>query len=123
MVIILVGFLAGILSGMGVGGGMVLIPALTIFEGVGQHTAQTVNLFYFIPTAAAALFVHIKNKNVELKKAVTIVGAGLVFSLFGAYLAVRLSANILGRVFAVFVIAAGIREITAGMKDKKPRNS
>ena len=60
MLLAAAGFLSGILSGMGVGGGMILIPVLTIFAGASQHTAQTVNLYYFIPSAAAALVVHIK---------------------------------------------------------------
>ena len=59
MLLAAAGFLSGILSGMGVGGGMILIPVLTIFAGASQHTAQTVNLYYFIPSAAAALVVHI----------------------------------------------------------------
>ncbi len=116
MIIILIGFAAGILSGMGVGGGMILIPALTLLEGVEQHTAQTVNLFYFIPTALAALAVHIKNKNVELKPALSMAAAGFVFSVLGAYLAVSLSAQLLTKAFAVFIIIFGIREIAAGIR-------
>ncbi len=116
MIVILAGFMAGILSGMGVGGGMILIPALSIFAGVEQHTAQSINLFYFIPTAAAALAVHIKNKNVEVKTAAKLSAAGIVFALIGSYLAVRLPAEILRRIFAVFVAFAGVKEIISGIK-------
>ncbi len=111
MMIILIGFFAGILSGMGVGGGMILIPALTILEGVGQHAAQTVNLCYFLPTAAAALIIHIKNKNVAFRPALGLAASGILFSLLGAYMAVRLPAELLRRVFGGFVAAAGVREI------------
>ncbi len=116
MVVILAGFGAGILSGMGVGGGMILIPALSVFAGVEQHVAQSVNLFYFIPTAAAALAVHIKNKNVEIRTAVKLSAAGIAFALLGSYLAVRLPAEILRKIFAVFVAFSGVREIISGIK-------
>lgn len=116
MTTVIIGFLAGVLSGMGVGGGMILIPALTLLTGAEQHVAQTVNLFYFIPTAAAALTVHIKNKNVAFKPALKLVASGLLFSLLGAFIAVRLSPAVLRRVFGGFIIVAGVREVYAGKK-------
>jgi uncharacterized membrane protein YfcA len=57
---LITGFVAGIISGMGIGGGVVLIPVLTLFLGFEQKIAQGVNLMYFIPTGAAALWVHYK---------------------------------------------------------------
>ncbi len=116
VIIAVVGFAAGILSGMGVGGGMILIPALTLLEGVEQHTAQSVNLFYFIPTAVAALIVHIKNKNVEIKPAWKMAVSGFAFAILGSYFAAQLSSEILQKAFAVFIIISGIREIVAGLK-------
>ena len=71
------GFAAGIISGMGIGGGTILIPALSIFLSIDQHTAQGVNLLYFIPTAAVALFVHIKNKSIDYKIAIPIIISGI----------------------------------------------
>ena len=52
------GVLAGLLGGMGMGGGTVLIPVLTIFLGVSQHVAQATNVIAFLPMAALALAVH-----------------------------------------------------------------
>ena len=52
------GFFAGLLGGMGMGGGTVLIPVLTIFLGVEQHVAQATNLIAFLPMAAFSLKVH-----------------------------------------------------------------
>ena len=71
---VVIGFLSGIISGMGIGGGAILIPALILAENIKQQTAQGINLTYFLPTAAVALLVHIKNKNVEVKTAL-IIGA------------------------------------------------
>jgi len=111
MTVIIIGFIAGILSGMGVGGGMILIPALCLFQGTPQKVAQCVNLFYFIPTAVSALFIHIKNKNVEFKKALPIILSGLLFSFLGAFIAVKFSPEILRKIFAGFILIAGIYEI------------
>ena len=61
------GLLGGILGGMGMGGGTLLIPLLSIFYNVSQHSAQAVNLISFIPMAVVALVIHIKNKRVDFK--------------------------------------------------------
>ncbi|MGN0818548.1 MAG: TSUP family transporter, partial [Candidatus Coproplasma sp.] len=53
-----VGFFAGLLGGMGMGGGTILIPALTIITGVNQHVAQATNLIAFLPMAAFSTGVH-----------------------------------------------------------------
>ena len=53
-----IGFFSGIISGMGIGGGTILIPALLFLTEVNQQQAQGVNLIYFIPTAVVALIAH-----------------------------------------------------------------
>ena len=56
----LIGFLSGIISGMGIGGGTILIPALLFLTDITQQQAQGINLIYFIPTALTALMTHQK---------------------------------------------------------------
>lgn len=119
MFVALAGFLSGILSGMGIGGGMILIPALTLLCGASQHAAQTVNLFYFIPTSAAALTVHLRDKNVALKPALKMAAAGLAFALAGAWLASAVSDEWLRRAFGAFIAIFGIREAFCGFRVKK----
>ena len=63
MLQILIGGLSGIFSGIGMGGGTILIFLLTTFAGLEQHIAQATNLIYFIPTAISAIIVNYKNKN------------------------------------------------------------
>ena len=62
----LAGLAGGMLGGMGMGGGTVLIPLLTILLGVPQHAAQAINLISFLPMAGVALIIHFKNGLVEL---------------------------------------------------------
>ena len=58
---LIAGFFSGMLGGMGMGGGTVLIPALTVFLGVEQHVAQATNLIAFLPMAAFTLKIHKEN--------------------------------------------------------------
>ena len=55
------GIAAGVLGGMGMGGGTLLIPALTTIFGVDQKLSQAINLTAFVPMAAVALFIHAKS--------------------------------------------------------------
>ena len=67
MKLILIGIISGIVTGMGMGGGSILILILTAFMGVNQHTAQDTNLIFFIPTSISAIYVYFKNKNVDTR--------------------------------------------------------
>ncbi|MBE7038251.1 MAG: sulfite exporter TauE/SafE family protein [Ruminococcaceae bacterium] len=111
IITIIAGFLSGIISGMGVGGGAVLIPALTFFLGVNQHVAQCTNLYYFIPTAIVALLVHIKNKNIMFKTAVPLIIFGILGSVIGSFVAVNISTKVLRKIFAVFLFSMGINQL------------
>ena len=65
MNLILVGMISGIITGLGMGGGSILILVLVSFMSFSQHVAQAANLIFFIPTAITAILIHIKNKNVD----------------------------------------------------------
>ena len=62
MLVCLIGFFAGIIGGMGMGGGTILIPALVLFANIDPKLAQSINLLSSIPMTLAALLIHIKNK-------------------------------------------------------------
>lgn len=114
---IIIGFLSGIISGMGIGGGTVLIPALSIFFNYEQHTAQNFNLIYFIPTAIIALFTHVKSGNIEKTVLWKIVLFGLIGAGVGAFVAINIEADILRKCFGGFLLIMGILEIFK--KEKK----
>lgn len=115
---IIIGLLSGVISGMGIGGGTILIPALAIFLSVDQHMAQGVNLLYFIPTAIVALIVHIKNKSINYKIAIPIVLLGIAGAVGGSFLATRMDATLLKRLFGAFLAAMGFYEIFKKDKQK-----
>lgn len=67
MIEILIGMLSGFVSGMGMGGGTILILCLSMFMGVEQHIAQATNLVFFIPTSIVAIITNIKQKYIDFK--------------------------------------------------------
>lgn len=119
MISIIAGFLSGIISGMGIGGGMLLIPALVFFLFVPQQTAQAINLWYFIPTAIIAICIHTKNKTIEFKKSACVILSGVPCALLGAYLALGFDAVLLGKLFGGFLAFFGVKEIYDGFTNKK----
>ena len=119
MILFVIGLLSGLISGMGIGGGTVLIPALTIFVGMSQHSAQSINLIYFIPTAIAALVIHIRNKRIRKELLWFLIGGGVVGSVIGSFVAISLDAVLLRKLFGVFLFYMGITEIRKNKKKIK----
>ena len=115
---IIFGFLAGILGGMGLGGGTVLIPLLTIFLGVTQKLAQGYNLISFLVMAVVAIIIHAKNKMIDLKSIVWVVVFGVGFCILGAYLTTIIDTKILKMIFAGFLILLAIWQTVMVFKDK-----
>ena len=122
MLFALIGFFAGIIGGMGMGGGTILIPALVLLD---TKIAQSVNLLSSIPMTLIALAIHIKNKNVIFKLVIPIAVFGVLGAVFGSLLANYLSSDILKKIFGVFLLLVGLFEVKKGFcakSDKKPLN-
>ncbi|WP_455543385.1 sulfite exporter TauE/SafE family protein [Intestinibacter sp.] len=122
MLIGIIGFFAGIIGGMGMGGGTILIPALILFANIDPKIAQSINLLSSIPMTIAALTIHIKKKNVDFQLVLPIVLFGIVGAFFGSTLAEYLSSDILRKFFGVFLLIIGIFEIQKGYMHKNKQN-
>lgn len=107
---VLAGLAAGALGGMGMGGGTILIPVLTIFFDVEQKQAQAINLVAFIPMAIASLIVHVKNKRVETKGILWIIIPATVLSLAGSMVAQAINGEILKRIFGGFLLLLSVAQ-------------
>ncbi len=101
---LIVGLLSGVLGGMGMGGGTILIPMLTIFLSVKQHVAQAVNLVSFVPVAIVALIIHIKNKLVKKEGLLYIIIPAVIFSILGSILSINIKGELLSRIFGGFLL-------------------
>lgn len=111
IIALLAGLATGILSAFGIGGGTLLLLWMTLFAGVEQHTAQGINLLYFLPTAAIALPAHIKNGFIDKKTALPAIAAGLIGTGLAAWAATALDVQLLRRCFGGYLLLIGIREL------------
>lgn len=116
MAIYILGLLAGIIGGMGIGGGTILIPGLIFLTDFKQQTIQSINLLSFIPVAIVALIIHFKNKNIIFKLSIPIVVFGLLGAWAGSKLALTIPSASLRRLFGIFLLVMGIYEMLC--KDK-----
>ena len=116
---ILIGMFSGIFSGIGMGGGTILIFLLTTFIGLEQHLAQATNLIYFIPTAISAIIVNFKNKNIDTKLAIFVSIGGALGAIIGANISVNIGVQKLRRLFGIFLVIIVIHEIYTLFKEYK----
>ena len=121
MLEILIGTISGIISGIGMGGGTVLIFLLTFMLGIEQHIAQGANLIFFIPTSIVAIIVNFKNKNIDLKLATIISIFGILGAIIGANLSVHTDVKMLRKYFGMFLAIIAIHEIYTIIKENKKR--
>ena len=102
------GALSGVLGGMGMGGGTVLIPALTIFFSIGQTEAQGINLISFIPMAIIAVIIHAKNKLIKFKDVLKIALPASVFALGGSFTVRLIEGDLQTKLFGGFLVILSI---------------
>lgn len=110
------GILGGVLGGMGMGGGTVLIPLLTVFLSVEQKTAQLINLIAFIPMAVVALILHFKNKLVSTKNLWYMIIPACFFGVGGGVLCYFLSSGVMSKIFGWFLLALSFVQFFLGGK-------
>ncbi len=117
--LILIGLAGGFFGGMGMGGGTLLIPLLTLFLGVEQKLAQGLNLLSFLVMAIFSLYFHFKNGFIRTKHIYIIILSGLVFSFGGAMLVSLVPSVILRRIFGGFLVVLSIFEMLKLFKKNK----
>jgi uncharacterized protein len=112
---LLLGLLVGVLSGIvGIGGGIIIVPALVFFFHMSQHKAQGTSLgALLLPIGALAFWEYYKAGNVDLKAAFLIALGFLVGGYFGGLWAQRLPELALQRIFGGLLVLIGIRLLMA----------
>lgn len=105
------GLVCGIISGFGIGGGSLLMVWMTAVAGVAQHTAQGINLLYFLPTAAASLLLHVRNRFVKWNVVIWAALAGSLVAIIAAIFAANLEESLLRKIFGGFLILVGLSEL------------
>ncbi len=116
------GLLMGILSGLGLGGGKLLIPALVLLAAMSQAEAQGATLLSFVPIAIVAILTHIRERNLDWSLVGWLVIGGLAGALIGSRVAMGPLLPYLRYIFGLFLIGLGIFELLVKDKVKKKMN-
>ena len=108
-----VGLLAGILSGMvGVGGGIIIVPALIYFMSFSQHEAQGTSLaVLLLPAGFFAVYNYYKAGYVDIKSTIIIASAFLIGGFFGSKISIGLDQTALKKVFGGILFLIAIKMI------------
>ncbi len=110
--LLLISLVGGVLSGaLGVGSGILIIPALVLALGVPQKVAQGICLAVMVPMALMGAYRYYVNPDIKISMAVILIMTPLavVGAYFGSQIAAWLPAAVLKRAFGIFIIIIGIR--------------
>ena len=103
------GLFAGVLSGLvGIGGGQVFVPLLTLGFGTSQVVAQGTSLAAIVPTAIVGGYTHLRQGSVDRTAALWCGGGGVVGAVIGALVAVHVAGPVLARIFGALLILSAI---------------
>ena len=109
-----VGAVAGVLSGMlGIGGGAVMVPAMTLLLGLSQHVAQGTSLLVIIPTAISGSITHFRMGNIRPRTAGWLSAGGVLGAVAGALLALASPDQLLRLLFGAYLGFTGVRMLQA----------
>ena len=110
-VMLLVGTGLGFLSGLGTGGGSLLILWLTFAVGMDQPEARAINLMFFIPSALIACLFRWKQGKLDMKKVLPAIISGCIFAGIFSWLSMVWDTWLLKKLFGCLLIFTGIREL------------
>jgi len=111
--ILIIGLCAGILSGMvGVGGGLIIVPALVFFIGMNQHSAQGTSLgLLLLPAGILAVLNYYKAGHIDLKVVGLLAVGFLAGGYFGSKWSLALPQDIVRKIFAIFLFYTAFKMI------------
>ena len=106
-----IGTILGFLSGLGVGGGSLLILWLTLVLGLEHDAARNINLLFFLPTAAIASIFRWKQGVLHFPKILPAIVAGCISAALVAWLSLHMDVSLIKKLFGGLLLLTGIREI------------
>lgn len=118
IVLSLIGLFAGIMSGfIGIGGGVIIVPALVYFMALPQHTAIGTSLLLMLPPIGIlAVMNYYKAGHVNITYGIVIAITFIIGAFIGSKISLKLSGNMVKFIFGIFMLYVSIRLIYAGYK-------
>jgi hypothetical protein len=121
LLLIAVGVLAGsVAASLGVGGGIIYVPALVAFFALGQHEAQGTSLALIIPTTLIATFVHARAGRVDWRTSGLLAVGAVAGGYLGARFALTLDPTLLRKLFGVLVALTAVRMLRKTRRSSHP---
>lgn len=113
IVLLFIGLAAGVLSGLvGIGGGLIIVPALVYFLSMGQHEAQGTSLAtLLLPVGILAVYNYYKVGYVDVRSATIIAIAFVAGGFIGSKIAISIDQNTLKKVFGIFMLLLSLKII------------
>ena len=108
---ILIGLLLGFLSGMGIGGGSLLILWLTLVTNTPTEIARSINLMFFLTAAGSVSLLRIKTGSMDIKSILPAIISGCIAAALCAWLGKNMDPTIIQKIFGVLLLTTGLREI------------
>lgn len=118
LLLVFIGSIAGLLSGLfGIGGGVVIMPALIYFAGFDQHRATGTSLAILLPPIGlGAAIEYYRHGAVDVRAAIIIAVSVFVMAWLGSVLANRIPGTYLRLAFGVFVIGLGVSVVVSAVR-------
>lgn len=112
-----IGLVAGLASGLaGIGGGVVMVPAMVFLMGFEQHIAQGTSLLAIVFTSISGTVVNRRNEHVDVRNALLIGGIGALVAFGAARFANTVDADLLRRLFGGLILFSGARMLYQTVK-------
>jgi len=113
IILLCIGMAAGILSGMvGVGGGIIIVPALIYFMSMSQHQAQGTSLaVLLLPVGILAVYNYYKDGLVDVRTTLIIASTFVIGGFIGSKISIGLDQNMVKKIFGIFLLIVGIKMI------------
>lgn len=106
-----VGTVLGFLTGLGIGGGSLLILWLTMVLEIPQETARTINLLFFLPSALIACLFRAKQGTLVIRRVLPAILSGCIAAVLFSFLGFSLDTQLLRKAFGVLLLITGLREL------------
>ena len=111
LVELLLGFVLGILAGLGIGGGSLLMLWLTLILQVEHTTARAINLMFFLAAAGGVCILRLKRGSFNLKTVLPAMVGGCIAAGICSWIGTLIEQNLLRKTFGILLLLTGLREL------------